>query len=94
MFILRLDIVIFFAEDAREGWVDDDARFLFSSRGGSKSSIVPSFTHARFFKKRRLTKKNDDDDDDVPLNLSPILASRPISSSSRSSSLNSRECPE
>ena len=43
------------------------------------------------FLKEKVDKKNDDD---VPLNLSPILASRPISSSSRSSSLNSRECPE
>tara|TARA_B100001996_G_C18437138_1_gene506877 strand:- start:21 stop:185 length:165 start_codon:yes stop_codon:yes gene_type:complete len=52
VFILRLDIVIFFAEDAEEGWVDDDARFLFSSRGGSKSSIVPRRLLTRDFLKR------------------------------------------
>ncbi len=53
MFILRLDIVIFFAEDAREGWVDDDARFLFSSR------VVQNHPSSRRLLARDFLKRED-----------------------------------
>ena len=61
MFILRLDIVIFFIE-TREGWVDDDA--CFSPR------VVQNHPSSRRLlardAKKKIDKKNDDDDDDVP----------------------------
>ena len=47
--------------------------------------------YSREIFKEKIDKKNDDDDDDVPLNL---LLTQAVQSSSRSSSLNSRECPE
>ncbi len=53
MFILRLDIVIFFAEDAEEGWVDDDARFLFSSR------VVQNHPSSRRLLARDFLKRED-----------------------------------